>query len=70
MAVGEMPNTLSWWRSIISQNRSGSGWSGAPSYMKMVPPNVWFPMSIQGPIIQPMSETQKKRSPGLWSKPK
>ena len=25
-------------------------------------------MMVHGPIIQPISESQKKRSPGLWSK--
>ena len=70
MAVGEMPNWVTSWRSISRQNRSGFGWSGAPSYITIVPPNVWVPMSVHGPIIQPTSDTQKKRSDGWRSKPK
>jgi len=66
-----MPNCVIPCRSIIiSQKRSGSGWSGAPSYITTVPPDAWFPISVHGPIIQPMSETQKNRSAGFWSKPK
>src|ERR1039458_3088402 len=39
MAVGETPKVEMPWRSIISQRRMGPGKSGAPSYMKMAPPN-------------------------------
>ena len=66
-AVGEMPRWVTAWRSTISQRRSGAGWLGAPSKITKALPSEVAPIISQGPIIQPMSVSQKKRSSRLRS---
>ena len=67
MRVGEIPSMLTLWRSTDAHTRSGSGKSGAPSYMTMVAPLACAPTIDSGPMIQPMSVTQYQTSPGWMS---
>ena len=63
-----MPRCVAPTCSQTSHVRPGWGQLGAPSKSTTVAPKKCTPMSSQGPIIQPMSVTQKKTSSGLTSK--
>ena len=58
ISVGDTPSTFTPWRSTDAHTRSGSGQSGAPSYITTVAPMQPAPTISQGPMIQPMSVTQ------------
>ena len=70
MSVGETPSTFTRCRSTNAHSRSGSGKSGAPSYITSVPPLASVPTISHGPMIQPMSVSQNNRSPArrsIWN---
>ena len=51
----------------MSQIRSGPGWFGAPSYSNTVAPSASAPTISHGPMIQPRSVNQNRRSSGCRS---
>ena len=58
ISVGETPSMFTRWCVTLFQSRSGSGKSGAPSYITIVAPRACEPIIENGPMIQPMSVNQ------------
>ncbi len=65
--VGLMPKMVTSCCSRNAHSRSVSGKSGAPSNRHTVAPLASVPTISHGPMIQPKSANQKRRSPGRTS---
>ena len=65
--VGLMPKMVTAWSSRKAHKRSVSGKSGAPSNRQTVAPLARVPTISHGPMIQPKSANQNRRSPGRQS---
>src|SRR5256886_2547496 len=69
IAVGAVYRIVMSYSSIIRQNRSGSGQSGAPSYMKTLAPFARGPYTMyEWPVTHPMSAVHQNRSSSFRSK--
>src|SRR5437870_13181824 len=69
IAVGAVYRIVMSYSSTIRQNRSGSGQSGAPSYMKTLAPFARGPYTMyEWPVTHPMSAVHQNRSSSFRSK--